>query len=68
MGRPGGQRLASTPWFTLGECRRVAGFFQFYRGRPFASGMPMDPIGKGFISAMEKFAKQRHRPGLQAPP
>jgi hypothetical protein len=34
----------------------TAWFFKFHRGHPFASSALMDPISKGFISAIEQFA------------
>ena len=35
----------------------VVGFFRYHRGYPFVSSALMDPISKGFIAAMEAFAK-----------
>lgn len=40
----------------------VAGFFRFHRGYKFASSALMDPISKGFISAIEDFAAAEQIP------
>jgi hypothetical protein len=40
----------------------VASFFRFRRGHRFASSALMDPIGKEFVAAMERFAKERKIP------
>jgi hypothetical protein len=42
----------------------VATFFRFHRGHTFASSVLMDPISKGFIAAVEKFARQEQVPLL----
>jgi hypothetical protein len=43
----------------------VVGFFRYHRGHQFVSGALMDPISKGFIAAMEAFAKQEQIPVVQ---
>src|SRR3954447_24955102 len=43
----------------------VVGFFRYHRGYPFVSSALMDPISKGFIAAMEAFAKHEHIPVVQ---
>ena len=43
----------------------VAGFFRYHRGHPFASSVLMDPISKGFVEAMERFAQQQKVPVVQ---
>jgi hypothetical protein len=42
--------------------RGVVGFFRYHRGHPFVSSARMDPISKGFVAAMEAFAKQGQIP------
>src|SRR3954454_6654332 len=43
----------------------VVGFFRYHRGYPFVSSALMDPISKGFIAAMEAFAKEEQIPVVQ---
>lgn len=40
----------------------VAAFFRFHRGQKFASSALMDPISKGFISAIEDLAAAEQIP------
>src|SRR3954451_21783401 len=42
----------------------VVGFFRYHRGHPFVSSALMDPISKGFVAAMDAFAKQGQIPGV----
>lgn len=41
---------------TLQTDRGVASFFRFHRGHLFASSALMDPISKGFVASIERFA------------
>jgi hypothetical protein len=43
----------------------VVGFFRYHRGHQFVSSALMDPISKGFVAAMEVFAKQGQIPVVQ---
>src|SRR3954449_7726325 len=43
----------------------VVGFFRYHRGHPFVSSALMDPISKGFVAAMDAFAKQGQIPVVQ---
>jgi hypothetical protein len=43
----------------------VASFFRYHRGHQFVSSALMDPISKGFVTAMEAFAKQEQVPVVQ---
>ena len=43
----------------------VVGFFRYHHGYQFVSSALMDPISKGFIAAMEGFAKHEHIPVVQ---
>jgi hypothetical protein len=43
----------------------VVGFFRYHRGYPFVSSALMDPISKGFVAAMEAFARREQVPVVQ---
>jgi len=43
----------------------VASFFRLHRGHQFASSVLMDPISKGFVAALEQFAKREQVPIIQ---
>jgi hypothetical protein len=43
----------------------VVGFFRYYRGHQFVSGVLMDPISKDFVAAMEAYARREEVPVVQ---